>query len=154
MTQATWSGANRDNIRSFWWGYDALDRLIKSDMGHLDETTNPPIAASGPLPLRSDWTLDRLENWTGDSTHAGNVNDFSCFLISIGVCRRRFLRQLQRLHHASHPQRERLRLFPESLCRRVLLSGPSNRMRTLDIQPGRNRAVLFGSSRFASANPA
>jgi YD repeat-containing protein len=67
-------GVLQDNVASFAYGYDGLNRLISADMGALDPANQLIVNdASAPIPLTTDWTLDNLGNWTGDAGYGGFV---------------------------------------------------------------------------------
>jgi hypothetical protein len=65
VTQATLNGTPHDNDRSYWYAYDALQRLKHADLGRLDPghewvNDDPNVA----LCRRMGWGLDDLGNWT------------------------------------------------------------------------------------------
>jgi len=74
VTQATVSSTTHDNDRSYDYQYDALRRLIAADRGALN-SGNTAIETT-PTPTQSDWALDILGNWTGDTNVAGYTEQF------------------------------------------------------------------------------
>ncbi len=72
IAQKNGGGVLQDNVASFLYGYDGLNRLVSADMGALDSANQAILNnALAPIPLTTDWTLDNLGNWTGDATYAG-----------------------------------------------------------------------------------
>lgn len=63
ITPSSGSIVTHDNDRSYWYGYDALQRLVESKLGSL-ATDNSDILSS-PIPRVSQWSLDNLGNWNG-----------------------------------------------------------------------------------------
>ena len=65
--------ATHENDRSYLYGYDSLNRLIKAEMGALT-ADNVAIAtgAPAPPPLTTEWGLDILGNWTGKPGDVSN----------------------------------------------------------------------------------
>jgi hypothetical protein len=64
-------GAAQVNFRSQVHQYDALQRLIKSEMGNAAPLTGEPTEIVSSQPFRKDqWRLDHLGNWIGGKAGA------------------------------------------------------------------------------------
>ncbi|MBL8880033.1 MAG: hypothetical protein JNG88_13010, partial [Phycisphaerales bacterium] len=58
--------STQDNKRSYWYGYDALSRLITADFGTLNTAATTILHTSpNPIAQRTAWDLDNLGNWAG-----------------------------------------------------------------------------------------
>jgi hypothetical protein len=76
LTQWPTAGqSSADNVRSQLNAYDALDRLVSTEVGTLE--FDPSTGAPGIVPasrVRTDtWTLDLLGNWAGAPAPQGGV---------------------------------------------------------------------------------